>query len=202
MKGHPGTAKSTLARFIASSLKIPLLDKDDIPDSSFTLQNSLLLTSPATPSSLLNDLSYHAIWQLASTQLRLRLSVVIDSPLSRKTHLDRLLGIAASVGGRIVIIECKPKDEAEWRRRLERRGGEVSLSPGGPGWHKPTTWQDIERLLKGYGGCTEYDVGDVPKMVVDTTAPVELGELCSGVLELIVAHGGAALSYHQTSKEI
>ncbi|KAI4305968.1 hypothetical protein L6164_029290 [Bauhinia variegata] len=205
MKGHPGGGKTTLARSIASSLKIPLIDKDDILDCTLHLQNTLIPSSPTTLSPLLNDLSYNAIWQVASTQLRLGLSVIVDSPLSRKAHLDRLREIAASVGGRILIVECKPKDEAEWRRRLERRGAETSLIPGGPGWHKPATWRDIETRLEGYGGCTEYDVGDVPKMVVDTTGPVKFDQLCSDVLEFIVAHGGASPSYHhhhQTSKEM
>ncbi|KAF7833445.1 P-loop containing nucleoside triphosphate hydrolase [Senna tora] len=175
MKGHPGSGKSTLAHSIASSLRIPLIDKDDIRDSTVSLQH--LPTPP--PSSLLNDLSYDAIWRLASTQLRLGLGVVIDSPLSRRAHLDRLVSIAESSGARLVVVECKPSDRDEWRRRLERRAGSS---------HKPATWRDLERLVEEYGGCTEYDVGDVPKIVVDTTASVGKEEMCSGVVEFIAAH--------------
>ncbi|KAI9114719.1 hypothetical protein K1719_014417 [Acacia pycnantha] len=190
MKGHPGSGKSTLAHSIASSLRIPLIDKDDVRDSTVPL---LHLPTP-TPPSLLNDLSYHAIWQIASTQLRLGLSVVVDSPLSRRAHLDSLIRVADSVGGaRLVVVECKPSDEAEWRRRLERRSGSS---------HKPATWRDLERLLEGYGGCTEYDLGDVPKMVVDTTAPVGCEEICSGVLEFIASHGGPSMDYRQPSNEV
>ena len=178
MKGHPGTGKSTLARSIASSLRIPLLDKDDIKDCTVSLQRT-------SPPSLLNDLSYDAIWHLAATQLRLRLSVVIDSPLSRRDHLDRLLRIAATASARVVVVECRPSDEAEWRRRLERRGG-------GEGGHKPATWRELEKLLEGYGGCTEYDVGDVPKMVVDTTARVTVEDMCSAVVEFVLSRAGAA----------
>lgn len=189
MKGHPGTGKSTLAHSIASSLRVPLIDKDDIRDSTVPLQH---LPTP-TPSSLLNDLSYNAIWQIASTQLRLGLTVVVDSPLSRRAHLDSLLSIAQSAGAWVVVVECKPSDQAEWRRRLERRTG---------GSHKPATWRDLEKLLEGYGGCTEYDVSDVPKMVVDTTARVGLEELCSSVVEFIASQGGASVDYQQSSKEI
>ncbi|XP_028796969.1 uncharacterized protein LOC114752383 [Neltuma alba] len=189
MKGHPGTGKSTLAHSIASSLRVPLIDKDDVRDSTVPLQH---LPTP-TPTSLLNDLSYHVIWQIASTQLRLGLTVVLDSPLSRRAHLDSLIHIADSAGARLVVVECKPSDQAEWRRRLERRSGSS---------HKPATWRDLERLLEGYGGCTEYEVGTVPKMVVDTTAPVVLEEICSGVLEFIASHGGPSTGYHQSSKEI
>ncbi|KAK4847161.1 hypothetical protein QYF36_026409 [Acer negundo] len=177
MKGHPGSGKTTLARSLASTLRIPLIDKDDVRDSTFSLQNSQQYSSS---SSLLNDLSYDAVFRVASTQLNLGLSVVVDSPLSCRARLDDLLRSAAPAGARLIIVECKPSDEAEWRRRLETRGGSS--------WHKPSTWHDLERLLQGYGGCTDYDVGDVPKVIVDTTAPVELEDLVSRVLEFILSH--------------
>ncbi|KAJ9177570.1 hypothetical protein P3X46_012777 [Hevea brasiliensis] len=182
MKGHPGTGKSTLAQSLASFLKIPLIDKDDVRHCTFSLQNSSR-SSIASISKLLNDLSYHVIWQIASTQLRLGLSVILDSPLSRKTHLDQLGFLASSAGARLVIIECKPLDEDQWRRRLEQRGAAHQAS-----WHKPSTWQDLQRLLEEYDGCTDYDVGDVPKLVVDTTADVGVDKLVSRVVQFIVSH--------------
>ncbi|KAJ4728973.1 P-loop containing nucleoside triphosphate hydrolase [Melia azedarach] len=180
MKGHPGTGKSTLAHAIASSLRIPLIDKDDVRDCTLSLEQSLRQTYTAPNSSasaLLNDLSYNVIWQVASTQLKLGLGVVIDSPLSRRTHLEKLVKLAGSTKAILVIVECKPSDEAEWRRRLERRGNEEHHQSS---WHKPSTWRDLERLLEGYGGCTEYDVGNVPKLTVDTTAGIGIEELASG----------------------
>lgn len=185
MKGHPGSGKSTLAKCIASALKIPLIDKDDIKDSTLPLHPHLN-NNLTSPSSLLNDLSYDAIWQVASTQLRLGLSVLLDSPLSRGSHLDRLRHLAASSSARLLLIECRPSDHALWRRRLEERGG---------GGHKPATWEELQKLLEGYGGCTEYDVGDdVPRMVVDTTAPVPLEELCSAALDFIFSHAAKPLA--------
>lgn len=187
MKGHPGTGKSTLAQSLASALRIPLLDKDDVRDSTYPLQSSLLPFAPTTAScNLLNDLSYDVIYRIASTQLRLGLSVVVDSPLSRKAHLERLVQLASSAGARVLVVECQPTDEAEWRRRLEHRG--ASAAADGAGWHKPATWRDLERLLEGYAGCTEYDFGEVPRLVVDTTASVEVGELVSSVVEFIDSH--------------
>lgn len=105
---------------------------------------------------------------------------MVDSPLSRRAHLDRLRELAEGAGARLFVVECKPEDEAEWRRRLEGRGKGEAAS-----WHKPATWRDMERLLEGYSGCTEYDVGDVKKMVLDTTADVGVGELVSAVLRFI-----------------
>lgn len=185
MKGHPGTGKSTIASSLASSLKIPLIDKDDVRDCTVSIQNS----SPATASKLLNDLSYDVVWQIASTQLRLGLSVIIDSPLSRRAHLDRLVQMASSTGSLLVIVECKPLDEGVWRRRLEQRGKGDQAS-----WHKPSTWQDLERLLEGYGGSTDYDVGDVPKIVLDTSVAVAVDELVSRVVDFVVS--SACTGYH------
>uniref|UniRef100_A0A803N9W6 P-loop containing nucleoside triphosphate hydrolase protein n=2 Tax=Chenopodium quinoa TaxID=63459 RepID=A0A803N9W6_CHEQI len=176
MKGHPGTGKSTIAAAIAAVLQCTLIDKDDIRDAT------LFLSSTAT-SSALNDLSYDAMWRVASTQIRLGLSVVVDSPLSRRHHLDAVRRISGETH-RVLIVECRPSDEGEWRRWVERRGEE----DGGVG-HKPATWQDMERLLEGYDGCTEYDVGEVPRLVVDTTNCGVDGVLCS-VIEFIENHCG------------
>ncbi|VVA29193.1 PREDICTED: kinase [Prunus dulcis] len=174
MKGHPGTGKTTLANSLASTLKLPLLDKDDVRDKLQSLQ-------PASSS---------------ASSLRLGLSVIVDSPLSRRAHFEYLAQLASSSGARLLIVECRPKDEAEWRRRLERR----AEAGGGPGWHKPSTWWDMQRLLDGYGGCTEYDVADVPKMVVNTTAALEVEELVSSVVQFIEIHshrGPRMTSVHQ-----
>ncbi|KAK7276733.1 hypothetical protein RIF29_17878 [Crotalaria pallida] len=179
MKGHPGSGKSTLAHSIASALQIPLIDKDDIKDCTIPLHSS-------SPPSLLNDLSYHATWQIASTQLRLGLSVLLDSPLSRRSHLDRLLLLSSSSSARLLVIDCKPSDHAEWRRRLESRG-----AGGGGGGHKPATWPELEKLLEEYGGCTEYEMGDVAKLVVDTTS-LPLEKLCSSALDFIFSHAAPA----------
>ncbi|RWW15748.1 hypothetical protein GW17_00020394 [Ensete ventricosum] len=183
MKGHPGTGKSTLARAISAALACPLLDKDDVRDCTLPVQHALSGTGTgAAAAGLLNDLSYSVIWRLAATQLRLGLSVVVDSPLSRRTHLDRLLDLAHSAAAAgVVVVECRPKDEAEWRRRLEARG--AAAGSGEEGWHKPGTWEELQRLLEGYQGRTDYDVSDVPRLVVDTTAVDD--EMVATVLEFI-----------------
>lgn len=179
MKGHPGTGKSTLAHALAGALHLPLLDKDDIRNCTMPLQ-SLLPQSQYQP--LLNDLSYSTLFAVARTQVRLGLSVILDSPLSNRSRLDEVVALGAK---RVIVVECRPGDETEWRRRLEERGREE----GGTQGHKPATWEELMRLRKGYNGCDEYDVGDMAeRIVVDTTAAgVTVEDMVTKVVQLITS---------------
>lgn len=172
MKGHPGSGKSTAAHAIAAALRCPLLDKDDVRDCTLRLERAA-----AGDSGMLNELSYAVLWRVAERQLRLGLSVVVDSPLSRRAHLDELARLPAAL---VVVVECRPGDEDEWRRRLEERGDSLA---DGDGWHKPKTWDELERLVEGYRGCTDYDIGDVPRIVVDTTDPMVGAEAIAARVE-------------------
>lgn len=175
MKGHPGTGKSTLSRAISTSLQFPLIDKDDIRDNTLSLQSQYQI-----PPSTLNDLSYLVLWQITETQLQLGLSVVIDSPHSRRANLNKLVDLARAHGARVVIVECRPKDEGEWRRRLEERA-----RSGGDKGHKPATWEEMERIMEGYNGCWDYEIEDAKKIVVDTTTGDEQEKLVDMVIDFI-----------------
>ncbi|XP_078433226.1 uncharacterized protein LOC144704623 [Wolffia australiana] len=158
MKGHPATGKSTLARALAAALHIPLLDKDDVRACTRNLE-------PTLGPSPLNDLAYAVLFRAARAQLRLGLSVVLDSPLSSRARLDQLLRAAAGAG-RAVVVECAPPAEPVWRRRLAAR----AAGGAGAAWHKPADWAALRRLVEGYAGEDEYELGDVPRLVLDGAA--------------------------------
>ncbi|GFZ20614.1 hypothetical protein Acr_28g0013190 [Actinidia rufa] len=115
MKGHLCSGKTSLARSIAAAHKWPLISLDDH----------------------VNSHPFESLCQSALTQLNLGIHVVIDSPLSHQHHLDRLLQLSASTGARLIVVECKPGDKYEWRKRVEQRQS-----------HEPPTWEDIEKLLE------------------------------------------------------
>lgn len=62
--------------------------------------------------------------------------------------------------------------------RIEHRAKFESSSA----WHKPATWEDMEKLFET---CCDYDVGVVSKIVVDTTSAQGVEGLVDSVLEFL-----------------
>ncbi|KAK4346898.1 hypothetical protein RND71_033237 [Anisodus tanguticus] len=74
---------------------------------------------------------------------------------------------AASTQLELGINVCKPNDLGLWRLRVEQRAKFERSSV----WHKPAIWEDMEVFEE----CCDYDVGEVPKIVVDTTVAADQG---------------------------
>ena len=55
------------------------------------------------------------------------------------------------------MVECKPKNELEWRHRLQKKEEDGCCGS----WHEPTTWRDMEKLSKAYTHRIDHDVGKV-----------------------------------------
>ncbi|KAL6983218.1 hypothetical protein U1Q18_016609 [Sarracenia purpurea var. burkii] len=173
MKGYPCTGKTAIGWRLAQSIRCPLIGQDCVRDCISSLRHSLQ-KSPTEAAKHLDDLSFEAICRIATRQLRFGFHLIIDSPLSRRSHLDRLLQISSSTASHLVIVECKPQDKYVWRQRLELRAA-VDGTAGC--WYRPSTWEDLEKLFEWYDGCSDYDTGDVSKIIVDTTDHVKIREL-------------------------
>eukprot|EP01018_Ginkgo_biloba_P027121 Gb_40627 [translate_table: standard] len=177
MKGHPGCGKSTIAQYLAKSLRWPLVDKDDVRDCTLPIEDFMSsITQNSSSSSLLNELSYAVIWRVAETQLKLGTSVIIDCPLSRPHLYHEAASLAARYRAHFLIVECRAADSQEWKRRLEDRARQDGS------WHKPSCWEGLLKLVEGYEGCCDYDTGASKKLVVDTTAKMEEEQINIAVL--------------------
>jgi len=151
MKGHPATGKSTLATVLARLLKWPLLDKDDIKDHTLGLPNA-------------NDLAYAILWQMVATQLRLGISVVVDSPFAYPSLYARAQQLVIDHNAQLLVVETT-LDEALWRHRLEKRSPDEST-------HKIRGWARMQELLAQYNGCWRYPVAAEQHLLINTAEPL------------------------------
>ncbi len=152
MKGHPATSKSTLAEALAQSLKWPLLDKDDIKDHTLGLPDD-------------NTLAYAILWQMVATQLRLGVSLIVDSPLAYPTLYAKAQALTTKHGARLLVVETS-LDETLWRQRLAERSPTAST-------HKIQGWASMAAQLATYNDCWRYPIDPAHHLLVNTAEPLE-----------------------------
>ncbi|CAK7336303.1 unnamed protein product [Dovyalis caffra] len=102
MKGHSDSNKSKVAHELARFLNFPLVGEEDI--------------IPALQESLETDhyddlLPLEILSQITSTQLSLKLSVIVNAQLSHRAHFDRLVELGCSTGAHLVVIECSNEND-------------------------------------------------------------------------------------------
>ncbi|XP_050229682.1 uncharacterized protein LOC126678820 [Mercurialis annua] len=102
MKGLPSTRKSEIATKLAEFLKYPLIDEDDIVSNLNTSPSNFYTNF----SSSINEIPFKILTQITSTQLRLKLHVIINTSLSQQIHFDQLSHLATSNGACLIIIDC------------------------------------------------------------------------------------------------
>lgn len=153
MKGHPATGKSTLAHALARAWKWPLLDKDDIKDQTLGLPHD-------------NDLAYAILWQMAATQLRLGVSLIVDSPFAYPWLYAQAQELATQFDARLLVVETT-LDAAIWRQRLDARSPAEST-------HKIRGWAAMQAQLAKYNECWRYPIAPDQHVVVNTEEPIEM----------------------------
>lgn len=152
MKGFPASGKSSLAAELSRRLLWPIIDKDDIKDYTLNLENG-------------NSLAYDIMWSIARRQLSLAHSIIVDSPLTYPEAFADGRDLAHQYGAELLVIETR-LDERVWRERLAQRDPLQSA-------HKIASWTDMQRLLRRYDGCWQYEIPSDVHLVVDGTEPIE-----------------------------
>lgn len=147
----PGSGKSTAAEGIAETLKIPIFSVDPIEAS--------LIRSGKKRSFETGLAAYVVAEALASEQLRLGISVIIDavSPVSEAREMWH--NLATRFGARLIVIECV-LDSGLHKKRIESR---VRNMPGIP----EVIWKDVEDRRK------EYMAWEEPRLVLDTSESIQ-----------------------------
>ncbi|GAC1392418.1 MAG: hypothetical protein NVS4B11_08340 [Ktedonobacteraceae bacterium] len=116
MRGYPGTGKSTVARAIATALHVPLIDRDIIRQMGVDAFGK----HPE-----IGHFSYELMFALTREQLRLGLSVVVDTPLTYRATYEQACHMALDFFIPMLVVHCKCSPEVQ-QRRLEGRKGQVS----------------------------------------------------------------------------
>ncbi len=167
MRGYPGTGKSTIARLLATALHAPLIDRDIIRKTAVDLFGNL---------PQVGQFSYELMFALVREQLRLGLSVVVDTPLTYRTTYEQCKELAQSFQTPMLVVHCQCPSEVQ-KRRLEGRKGKVSE-------FQITSWEEWEQWKSRFeefedGGC-----------IIDTSNPMDdsLAKVMSRIYKLHDQH--------------
>lgn len=110
--GYPGTGKTTLSCTLGQILQVPVVSKDTIRDTcalcSFDYES-------------VGDLAYELLIAVARDQLKLGLSVILDSASTKVHRRQQARALAKELGAEFYMIECVCPDEGELRKRIAGR---------------------------------------------------------------------------------
>jgi predicted kinase len=164
--GLPGTGKTALAEAIGRSLGVPVFAVAWILGALAPL--GVLERSNRAP------VAYALLTMLASRQLMLGQSAVLDGMAGARSVREGWHTLARQHGAEFVVIECICSDEALHRRRIEARSEYI------PGWPDPG-WDHVSEMRSRY----EPWSGD--RLVVDSVD--SYARNLSAVEEYIAAAG-------------
>lgn len=151
ISGLPGSGKSTLAEAVAKKLKLPIFSVDPIESS--------IIKSGITKSFETGLAAYLVAETLASEQLKLGTSTIIDAVSPVKESREMWHGLSKKFDTKLVIIECLLDHEIH-KKRIEARVRNMHGIP-------EVTWDDVENRRK------EYLAWDEERLVIDSADSIE-----------------------------
>ncbi|KDP44279.1 hypothetical protein JCGZ_05746 [Jatropha curcas] len=108
-------SNDTVAAKLASFLKYPLVDQNDITRALLNL-----ITPTQLPDELTSNLPFETVCQITSTQLDLNINLVLNLAPSHSTHLKKLVGLASSRKAHLIIMECGSQNNNNRGYDIER----------------------------------------------------------------------------------
>ena len=151
VSGLPGTGKSTIAEGIAEKLSLPIFSVDPIESS--------IIKSGIVKSFETGLAAYLIAETLASEQLSLGLSVIIDAvnPVSQAREMWKNLSLKHNA--KLIIIECTLNSNLH-KKRLSSRIRNLHGIP-------EVTWEYVKNVRK------EYSPWEEKGLVLDTANSIE-----------------------------
>jgi predicted kinase len=167
--GLPGTGKSSLAEATGRALGLPVVSRDRL---AATLRRCQITEAHGQGSGWT---AYELLTDLAEAQLRLGVSVILDSVATQENVRAAWRALAARHRANFCVIECVCSDEALWRPRITSRRRDI------PGWSE-LGWNDVDQVRRRFEPWT----GE--RLIVDSVEPIEVN------LDKILAYlsGGCA----------
>lgn len=150
MRGYPGTGKSTIARAIATALHAPLIDRDIIRQMAVDMFGDV---------PMVGRFSYELMFALAEEQMRLGLSLVVDSPLTYYSTYEQSRELAQKYGIPLLVVHCQCPPEVQ-KHRLEGRKGKVFE-------FQITTWEEWLQWKPRFEDFDDHGC------VIDTSNPLD-----------------------------
>jgi predicted kinase len=151
ISGLPGSGKSTVAENLAKKLAVPVLSVDPI--------ESAIIKSGIAKSSETGLAAYLVAEALASEQLNLGISVIIDAVSAVREARNMWRILLNKYKARLLIIECVLDKELH-KKRIALRIRNMHGIP-------EVTWDDVENRHK------EYLPWEDERLVVDTREGIE-----------------------------
>lgn len=139
-----------IARAIANALHAPLIDRDILRQVAVNIFGN---------HADIGRFSYELMFALAKEQLRLGLSVVIDTTLTYRITYEQSLSLAEEFHVPILVVHCQCSPELQ-RQRIEGRKGQVSA-------FQITSWEEWQRWKPRFEDFDDHGC------VIDTSYPLE-----------------------------
>ena len=170
--GLPGAGKSRVAEALERALNIPVFAKDWLEAAIRRCEE----TNQSPPN--LGSIGYGLLTALASRQLYLGQSVILDSVASTESIRAQWRELAARHRAQWRVIECICLDASIHRTRLEQRQRSI------PGWPE-LSWAEVERVQAYCAPWTEDRLG----LDMINSFDENMRQLCATCLLAIKAMG-------------